>query len=544
MTCAVQFGTADPDMPGAESGQPCGGCGAHLHCTDEKIPGFVPSQILAGRVGPKLRATLCQRCYIIKEYNVALKVTVSPEDYPRTIQHIKHEKALVLLVVDLLDFPNSIWPGILELLGKNKKIILVGNKFDLVVPDSENYCRTITRLVREEVVRKCYEQQGEGSVFPQIVGTCCVSATTGFNIESLVDQIFKYWKTQNDTLPGDIYIVGCTNVGKSSLFNMLLDSDLCKAAALDRVTKAVVSPVPGTTLNLLKFPLSRPEPHFIANRRRRVAEAESDYRGLEAARLAALAKTRDPQLALPGHFAIKHTLGAVVRREGGYQHGVELEVGESHEVLDPGERQWGKHCHDTPGTVSRDQLLDLLTAEEVGRVVADSPLQPRTLLLRPGHTLLLGGLARLDLLSSARQEHPVRVTVFCSARLPLNIVRTAGAGRLLARAGTELLGVAARPELPALQGRQLEVQGVWGSGRGLQTGGGWRGAADIVLSSCGWVMVSPREGETAVFLASTPGGRGIGQRPPFLPNSVNLRGKRIAGTPAFRSDFVFLSNNV
>ena len=38
-------------------------------------------------------------------------------------------------MVDLLDFPGSVWTGILELLGNNKKIILVGNKFDMMVLD-------------------------------------------------------------------------------------------------------------------------------------------------------------------------------------------------------------------------------------------------------------------------------------------------------------------------------------------------------------------------------------------------------------------------
>ena len=34
-------------------------------------------------------------------------------------------------MVDLTDFPGSVWPNILDLLGKNKKILLVGNKVKL-----------------------------------------------------------------------------------------------------------------------------------------------------------------------------------------------------------------------------------------------------------------------------------------------------------------------------------------------------------------------------------------------------------------------------
>ena len=85
--------------------------------------------------------------------------------------------------------------------------------------------------------------------------------------------MFHQWHQHNNSLPGDIYIIGTTNVGKSSLFNLLIDSDLCKIRAVDLIQKAMTSPVPGTTLNLLKFPVTRPEPHFLETRRRRVSAA-------------------------------------------------------------------------------------------------------------------------------------------------------------------------------------------------------------------------------------------------------------------------------
>lgn len=165
-----------------------------------------------------------------QEYDIALKVNVSAEDYPKTFEHIRDKKALILLMVDLLDFPASVWPGILDLLGKNKSIILVGNKIDMVIPDQKNYVRRITEVVRDVFLEKCFE---DSRTFPQVVGSVCVSAKTGFNVERLIDKIFTYWRTQNDSLAGDIYIVGSTNVGKSSLFNLLVDSDLCKVRRLD-----------------------------------------------------------------------------------------------------------------------------------------------------------------------------------------------------------------------------------------------------------------------------------------------------------------------
>ncbi len=44
---------------------------------------------------------------------------------------------------------------------------------------------------------------------------------------------------------GGVYLLGGTNAGKSSLFNSLIDSDLCHIHALDCVQRATVSNLPG-----------------------------------------------------------------------------------------------------------------------------------------------------------------------------------------------------------------------------------------------------------------------------------------------------------
>ena len=59
-------------------------------------------------------------------------------------------------------------------------------------------------------------------------------------------------------------------------------------------------------------------------------------------------------------------------------------------------------------------------------------------------------------------------------------------------------------------------------------GEGWqRSAADIVLSSAGWVSVTLGENQEAELVAYTPGGRGVFvRRPALFPDAVNERGKR------------------
>lgn len=82
---------------------------------------------------------------------------------------------------------------------------------------------------------------------------CLISAHTGYGVEELITKLHNVWSYK-----GDVYLIGCTNVGKSTLFNALLRSDYCKVKARDLIMKATTSPWPGTTLRMLKFPILRP----------------------------------------------------------------------------------------------------------------------------------------------------------------------------------------------------------------------------------------------------------------------------------------------
>ena len=112
----MEVGTWDVSQP--KSQVPCGGCGAALHCQNPHEPGFVPKESFVGVSAKHLRALVCQRCHYLKHYNTAKDVNVSPEDYPIILSQIKKKRALVILVVDLMDFPCSIWPQLSQIIGE------------------------------------------------------------------------------------------------------------------------------------------------------------------------------------------------------------------------------------------------------------------------------------------------------------------------------------------------------------------------------------------------------------------------------------------
>ena len=72
-----------------------------------------------------------------------------------------------------------------------------------------------------------------------------------------------------------------------------------------------------------------------------------------------------------------------------------------------------KHrAFDTPGVPHDFQLTSWLALDEVKALLPSKQLKPRTFRIGPGHTLLLGGLARLDVV--AAPSSTIYLTVFVS----------------------------------------------------------------------------------------------------------------------------------
>ena len=535
-----RYGTADPDVP--PSTVPCSGCGAIMHCQEAQIPGFLPSEIFTAK--KSLLGTRCQRCYVMQEYDIALKVSVKPEDYPKTLGHIYEESAVILLVVDLTDFPGSVWPGVMDLVGINKHVVIVGNKVDLMPQDSAKYLRQIENSVRKNFRKKCINS---GSKPPKL-DSVLISAKTGFNVEYLIDKIYRIWGENKYITARDLYIVGTTNVGKSSLFNILLDSDLCKLNAVNRIDKAMTSQVPGTTLNLLKFPLQRPDPSRLDARAQRLRRERSVWNEEDQTRLAELRKSKNRQLTLISQ-PVRRTFEVLQERKKASEVKLKTDfefdpttqrMKEKPEPIDPSspELETVKWCHDTPGTVSRDQIINLLTQEEILQTLqSDLPLKPRTFILHEGESIFIGGLARLDIIKGPMEKLDwLLATVFTSDRLPINVVPTSQADEFYANAlGSSLLKVPCGDEqrladFPALEGIEMAVDGISMN----------ESSCDIVFSSAGWISCAPGVAQVFDVKAWTPGGKGIFVREPaFLPRAVQLRGKRITKTPAYASNLIF-----
>lgn len=181
------YGTPNINIPVSKI--PCGGCGALLHCQDSAIPGYLPSELFIDVPENELKSIICQRCHFMKHYNTTLEVKVSPDVYPEILSKIElqKKKAAVILMIDLTDFPCSIWPNLPTIIGKNTNIFVVGNKIDLLPRDGPRFLENVENSLIKEL-------ENAGIKKFNIKNVSLVSAKSGYGIERLINKLHKIWE--------------------------------------------------------------------------------------------------------------------------------------------------------------------------------------------------------------------------------------------------------------------------------------------------------------------------------------------------------------
>lgn len=202
----------------------CIGCGAPLQSEDKNKPGFVPEHNMFRD------DVICRRCFRLKNYNEVQDVGLESEDFLKLLSGLADKKGIVVNVVDVFDFEGSFINAVKRIVG-NKKIILAANKLDLL-PKQINKRRVKEWLKR--TARK-YGLEADDVVL--------ISAEKGWGIDDLLSSIANIRENE------DVYIVGTTNVGKSTLINKLIEASVGEK---DVVT---TSRFPGTTLDMIDIPL-------------------------------------------------------------------------------------------------------------------------------------------------------------------------------------------------------------------------------------------------------------------------------------------------
>lgn len=182
----------------------CIGCGAELTLEKGKL-GYTKD----------IESDLCMRCFNIKNYNKYEKVD-HLEEINTIIKEVKTSNDIVIFVVDVFNLSNKI-KEIVDYLNNN--VILCITKYDLVDIDESkilNYLNINT------------------------LGTIVISSKNNYNLDNLMELIEENKKSNN------VYLVGYTNAGKSTLINKIIKN------YSNNNYELTTSVLPSTTLNFVK----------------------------------------------------------------------------------------------------------------------------------------------------------------------------------------------------------------------------------------------------------------------------------------------------
>ncbi len=193
----------------------CMGCGVLLQ--DENIlqEGYTTS----------LENDICQRCFRMKNYGEYQMIAKSNEEYLSILRSVGETKDLVLYITDLLNVDKDI--EMVRRLVPNK-MILVLNKKD-----------ALPKSVKEEKLIQYFKNMNLN--FEEII---VVSVNKNYNIDYLLKRI-KYYQTSKN-----VYAIGHTNAGKSSLINKLIKN------YSNKTQEITMSPLPSTTLNTITIEIN------------------------------------------------------------------------------------------------------------------------------------------------------------------------------------------------------------------------------------------------------------------------------------------------
>lgn len=206
----------------------CIGCGAKIQTTDSQKAGYLPSGALAKRD----LNVYCQRCFRLRHYNEISDVAIDDDEFLALLNTISHADALIVNVVDVFDLNGSLIDGMQRFVGDNP-LLVVANKEDLL-PKS---------LKRRHIQDWVRQQLNKNGIKPQAV--LLTSAKKNHAIDELLAKIEAMRAGR------DVYVVGVTNVGKSTLINQII-----RHTTKENQDVITTSRFPGTTLDRIEIPLA------------------------------------------------------------------------------------------------------------------------------------------------------------------------------------------------------------------------------------------------------------------------------------------------
>ena len=335
----------------------------------------------------KLYPVVCSRCRALKNYRTSTEDTImSAQDFREQLSALRDEKGLIVLVTDLSNFNGTLIQDLPSLISMNNPILLVANKLDLIQRTPMETSQELYRKVAQShsyYRAWIYDQLRPLRVQPKhLKDIMVVSARHGWYMEQLANRIDQLTNITR-SLPGaptNAYLVGCTNVGKSSVMNALMRYYAAPQPPHPGATKeySLRAQVDGTTRLEAKWKIP---PHASPADMPRIPLGTNRMR-------------------IPKVVTTSPIPGTTIRMVG-----IPLAAKTANVTL-----------YDTPGVIPRWQHRTVLNLREQAQCSMQVPsrkrLKPTYYKLAQEFTLFLSGLVAIDVIRCS--HHGLLAGVYCS----------------------------------------------------------------------------------------------------------------------------------
>ena len=177
----------------------CVGCGATIQTNNPNKPGYISKPVYEKRQDD----FYCQRCFSLKHYNRNIDYEFDSNQYQKAIEDVRNGNGLIVYVIDLFNLDSTLFDNINQIYN-SKNILIVANKVDLFL-NSINLNKTDDYLRYYLKSKKI-----------NYVDLMLISSYKQKDIKELIYRINELRNNKN------VYFVGMTNVGKSSLINQII----------------------------------------------------------------------------------------------------------------------------------------------------------------------------------------------------------------------------------------------------------------------------------------------------------------------------------